>query len=163
MDAVQKTWLFGIILGIIGIVVGGGIFIAITLKTGMIIGFAAILVGAIAGGGFGLGYKLGNGKFKDKPDVQRFLAVATIFGLLGMFAAYFGPYIFLFAPKGINLALYLSAVGFGIRDILFIAIGAFGGRWAGKSLAKLIIMKQITEKAPDKFTEEIRKADRKLK
>ena len=137
-----KAWTLGVILGIIGVILSAGVLIYITLKTERIFGIVTIISGIISGGAVGLGYKLGKGNLTSKSQVQMFLWILTFFGLLGVSAAYFGPYI-LFAANGISFLDYISLIGFGFMDIIFILIGAYGGRYAGESLARSIILDEL--------------------
>jgi len=130
----NKGIILGTIFGILGIILSAVIFIAIVYYSGYIIGYVAILCGAIAGGGFGLGYKLGKGTVND-DNYKIFLTVTIVFGVLGVLAAYIAPYI-LFISKGISFFEYISLMGFGFMDILFIAIGAYGGEISGRYMLR---------------------------
>ncbi|MBT5023098.1 hypothetical protein HOK51_08090 [Candidatus Woesearchaeota archaeon] len=137
---------FGLLFGLIGIIISAIIFVVVAVKTDTIFGIVAILCGAISGGAFGLGYKIGKGTFKKEACVKNFLLFATAFGLVGVLAAYLAPSIW-FAMHGIPLSFYLSLIEFDFMDALFIAIGAYGGRWAGKKVANMIIVDLQTQHA----------------
>jgi len=138
----SKAWTLAIIFGIIGIILSAVILILIMLKTGYIIGIVTVLGGALSGGAAGLGYKLGNGNLKDKSEVQTFLWILTGFGFLGVLAAYIGPYFVFFSPN-LGFSLYISLIGFDYKDVLFLIIGALGGRWAGERIARSIIISNL--------------------
>lgn len=140
----SKAYITGIVLGIIAAIISVGIFIVFTVKSGIIFGLAAVLVGVVSGGAVGLGYRLGKGKITNDSEAAKFLWTLTLFGLLGMLIAYFGPYLY-FATGGLNISMYLTLIGFDWMDILFIAIGAYGGRWAGKKIGYSLFMKHVRE------------------
>jgi len=157
-----KAWALGLILGFFGIIISASLFVYIVLKTEVIFGILAVACGAISGGAVGLGYRLGKGTFKAKKDVTIFLWVLTLFGLLGMLAAYFGPY-FLFM-NGLSFSLYFTLIEFGLMDAVFILIGALGGRWAGTRFAQAIILKEVQQQAMKHVKEKaVKNLDKKFK
>jgi hypothetical protein len=126
------AWSAGILSGLVSVAISAFIFVLIAIKTGYIFGFVSILCGVISGGIVGLIYKLANGRISNRKEARIFLFVLTIFGLLGVLAAYALPF-FLFNTE--SFIEYLSIIDFDLKDVLFIVIGAFGGRWVGKKLA----------------------------
>jgi hypothetical protein len=136
-------WLFAIILGVIGVLVSAGIFVYVAYATERIFGLVAVACGFISGGAASLGFMLGGGSFRIKSDVDAYLWMSTIFGLLGVLSAYFLPYLILFSAM--PMATYLNLISFGILDVVFIAIGAYGGKWAGQNIGKLILIKNHPE------------------
>ena len=159
----QAAWILGILFGLFGILISAGLFAFIALETGMIFGMVAILCGGISGGAVGLGYKIGKGKLKSKKEVNTFLSVITLFGLFGIIIAYLGPY-WVFASKLLSFSMYMSLIDFNLMDLMFMFIGAYGGRWVGARIARSILLneayRQYMEKAKDKTTNQI---DNKLK
>ncbi|MDO8633886.1 MAG: hypothetical protein Q7K34_01175 [archaeon] len=134
-----KAWFLGIIFGLIGIAVSAAIFFGVMVVTKMIFGYAAIFTGAVAGGIAALGFKIGGGSFKEQKDISNFLLFATIVGLVAVVAGYtVSPYFYYGAfdkmDFGAFMELYSSLGVFSGIDFLFIAIGAYGGRWAGQKI-----------------------------
>ena len=122
------AYILGTIIGLIGAAIAAGILIWITIKTGMVFGIATIILGAIAGGAFAIGYRIGGGE----PSGVSVL-VAALMGLIAIGAAYFGPGIWL-SSNGLDINTYLELIEFGILDVVFIVIGALGGRAAGRAI-----------------------------
>ncbi len=145
----SRAWILATVFGIAGILLSAILFVFITWKTGYILGLVAIICGAISGGAAGLGFKLAQGKIATKEGVMVFIWSLAFFGLMGMLAAYFGPYL-LFASKGISFTTYLSLISFDAKDIVFIMIGSFGGRWAGSRIARSIIITQLMRRQAGK-------------
>ena len=130
---------------------------------GKILGIVAILCGGISGGAVGLGYKLGQGKIDSKKEANTFLWILTLFGLFGVLVGYLGPYL-IFASKGFSFSMYFSLIGFDFISLLFIIIGAYGGRWAGSHIARSIILKEAYKEAIEHVKEKtVRKIDNKFK
>lgn len=134
----SRAWILGVFFGIIGVIVCSAILIAMAYYLNMIHGIAAIFCGAISGGAVGLGYKIGHGRLRTKYQVSGFLLVATLFGFLGVVGAYYGPYLLFIGT--LPIGLYTDLMGIGAMSFIMMAIGAYGGRWAGKTLARSIIL-----------------------
>ena len=128
MTSNLKAWTLGFIFGILGIIVSAFVFIFVALKTGYILGLITVLCGALAGGAFGIGYRIGKGKLYSKAQVTTFEHILFFFGLFGLLAAYFGPYLLF----DLDFSAYLSLIDFNLQDFAFILAGAIGGYYAGK-------------------------------
>ncbi|MEM4230526.1 MAG: hypothetical protein QXF25_01495 [Candidatus Pacearchaeota archaeon] len=146
----RKPFILSIVMGLLAVIISAAILVIITYKTGRIFGIITFLSGVVCGGATGWGYKIGKGKIVSKNDAQFFLTLCTIFGAVGVIAAYLGPYLILFS-KFLSLNSYLNLLKFGILDILFIVLGAFGGRWAGKKVALSILINQAYEQQEKKY------------
>ncbi|MBI4045044.1 MAG: hypothetical protein HY392_05025 [Candidatus Diapherotrites archaeon] len=150
-----KAWFLAIIFGLIGIVISAAVFFGIMVATERVFGLVAIFTGAIAGGIAALGFKLGGGSFKEQKDVSNFLLFATIIGFLAVVAGFVvSPYFYLGGfgrmEFGTFIELYSSLGGFSPIDLLFVAIGAFGGRWAGQKVGYSIAVAGPGGRAMDK-------------
>lgn len=120
-------WILAIVFGCIGIAVSGALFFAMLLFTNSVFGILVAVFGVLTGFLTALGFKLGKGSFPTEKSVTLFLHLATVFGFLGVAAGY-GVIMGLAWIGGETQAWnVLSPI-----DLLFAAIGAYGGRWAGE-------------------------------
>jgi hypothetical protein len=131
------AWVAGLLVGMVGIAISAAIFVIIAMNTGYIYGAVAILCGALSGGIVGITYKLAKGKILNPTQAKIFLWVLTVFGLLGVLAAYVSPYI-IYPVDGGGFIGYVKFMEFDIKDVLFIVIGAYGGRLVGMKLAQMM-------------------------
>lgn len=145
----RKAWTLAIIFGFIGVIISGAIFFAMMYYTDRIFGLVAIACGFISGGAAGLGYRIGKGSIHG-GNVKKFLTVSALFGLLGVAAGYMAPYVYLASQLGrlFTLSGYFALMEYGFMDLLFIAIGAWGGRWAGQKVGLSIVYKNELERHP---------------
>lgn len=143
-----KAWTLATIFGSVGVVISAAIFFIIMYLTNMILGIVAIGCGMLSGGAAGLGYRLGKGNFHSKREMVIFLWMMTLFGLLGVTAGYFTPYLLLIVLSGElpSLSGYISLLT--AKSFLFIVIGAYGGRWSGKKIGWSIVQSDIIARTP---------------
>ena len=120
----SKPWILASAFGLIGVLISGAIFFSIAYATGTIFGLVAILCGFISGGAAGLGYKIGKGTLHKGKEVKPFLAMVTLFGLLGIIVGYLAPYIYFAVSFGafISLETYFKIICFNFIDALFVFI-----------------------------------------
>jgi len=165
----NKAWILSIVLGLVGIAISAAIFFGMMVVTGMIFGLVAIFTGALAGGLAGLGYRIGGGQLQTKSQASNFLWLTTIIGLISVVAGFtLAPYIYTGAYAMTDfisfVELYAKLGGFSIIDVLFVAIGAYGGRWAGQKLGYAFAMGQSRDEAMKEIKEKgVAKTDEKFK
>ncbi len=165
-----SAWVLAFVLGLVGILVSTGVFFGIMLATGRIYGIVAILTGAIAGGIAAYGYKIGGGTFKTEMDVSKLVWFVTGVGLIAVLAGFvLGPYGYFllnagFIDFGTFWRLFTALGGIEPIDVLFMLIGAYGGRWAGKNVAYSIALGQAQEQVMEKVKKEgVKEVDEKFK
>lgn len=163
-----NVWIKAALLGLVGIAISAAIFFGMMIATERVFGIAAIFTGALAGGMAAIGYKIGGGVLTKKSEVSNLLNFATIIGLLAVAAGFvIAPYLY-FAADKLDFftfwSLYSEVGGFGFIDVIFVAIGAYGGRWAAKKVGYTMITETAEAKAIEKVKkEDIASIDKKLK
>ena len=136
----SKAWSLAVIFGGVGVLISGALFFAVIYFTGYIIGLLTIGCGVLSGFASALGFKFGKGAFGTEKQVHAFLNLATVFGFLGVCAGY-GILLWGSFQSG-NTAPWLNLE---LMDLLFVAFGAYGGRWAGEKYLMMLSSKVIAE------------------
>lgn len=163
-----RAWIVSILFGLIGIAISAAIFFGIMVATERVFGIVAIFTGAIAGGLAGIGYKIGGGTFRSKEQASTFLGYVALVGLVAVLAAFtVGPYFYIADGTGdffAFLELYNAMGGFSLIDILFVAIGAYGGYWAGSKAGYSIAVGQAQEETMKRVRQDgLKQVDQKFK
>jgi len=168
-----KAWIIGIIFGIIGIALSAFLFYLTVLATGHVYGILSIIIGAISGGLFCFGYKFGR-EIISHAEAKSLIYASAIIGMIGMLAAYFGQAILIvfemifsgeLSPSNIFFVfrLYSVLIGFGLFDILFVAIGGLGGLWAANRIVGTFFTIQGTAIAQKTEPEQVKPLKQKAK
>ncbi len=136
----SKAWLLAVILGSVGVLISGALFFAVLYFTGIIFGILTIGCGVISGFASAVGFKIGKGSFSTDKHVSAFLHLATAFGFLGVVAGYGALLGFDFLTGNPT-----PWVNLDLMDLLFVVLGAYGGRWAGEKYLMMQLNKVVEQ------------------
>lgn len=137
MPSQTKAWTLAILFGAIGVILSAGAFLAMIVYTKWVFGILTVAFGVLSGFLCALGFKVGKGSLATQKHVSLFLNLATLFGFLGVAGGYLGLVALVFASGDPQAWSVLR-----LSDLLFAALGAYGGRWAGEKFLVHQVNKQ---------------------